>query len=222
MEENQTFGELKNPTTNNDEPNKIDNSTNEEFKTTELEKIKEQKEEEGESSKSKDPSNELILGKFKSVEDLTKAYEELQKHQGHSSEELGSLRKEISSLNDIKDQFDLYNTIHNEYLEIIQKDKEKYSSEEYFQDPTFREIYKEALYSFGSNLDTEKLVNLLESYVSSRIQANEKKKLAEKETQSIIDSMNYEKNPKNTFTPPKKSFDEMTDKEIDEMLERLI
>ena len=35
-----------------------------------------------------DPSKELILGKFKSVDELVKAYSELQKFQGESSKEL--------------------------------------------------------------------------------------------------------------------------------------
>ena len=35
-------------------------------------------------------------------------------------------------------------------------------------------------------------------------------------------SMTYDKNPKSSFSPPQKRFDEMTDKEVDELLERLI
>ena len=47
-------------------------------------------------------------------------------------------------------------------------------------------------------------------------------KLAEQETQKVLDSMSYSENSKSTFTPPKKSLDEMTQKEIDELLDRLI
>ena len=39
-----------------------------------------------------------------------KAYQELQKHQGHSSEELGSLRKEMANLNGFKEQMNFYNS----------------------------------------------------------------------------------------------------------------
>ena len=34
--------------------------------------------------------------------------------------------------------------------------------------------------------------------------------------------MTYEKNPNNSLTLPKKSFDEMSEKEIDELLDRVI
>ena len=34
--------------------------------------------------------------------------------------------------------------------------------------------------------------------------------------------MTYDKNSKSSFAPPKKRFDEMTDEEIDDLLERLI
>ena len=177
--------------------------------------------EDGESFEtSKDPT--LILGKFKSVQELEKAYEELQKYQGRSSEELGSMRKELSNLGDFKNLCDFYQTMQNEYLEVIERDKAKYSAPEYFQDPTFREIYKEALLTFGSNLDTDRMINLLDTYVEARIKANDKKKSAQSETQNVLDSMTYFKNPKSTITPPKKRLDEMTEQEVDELLERLI
>ena len=66
------------------------------------------------------------------------------------------------------------------------------------------------------------MVNLLDKYVSSRIESAERKNAANKETQQILDSMNYSKNPKTSFTPPKKRLDEMTPQEVDEMLDRLI
>ena len=34
--------------------------------------------------------------------------------------------------------------------------------------------------------------------------------------------MTYSKNPKDSFTPPQKSFDEMSEKEIDELIEKYI
>lgn len=66
------------------------------------------------------------------------------------------------------------------------------------------------------------MIDLIEKYVSTRIQAHEKKKFASSETQNILDSMTYSKNPKSKFAPPKKSFDEMTPQEVDELLDRLI
>ena len=130
---------------------------------------------------SQDPSSELILGKFKSVEDLSKAYEELQKHQGHCSDELGSLRKQLSEIKGFQEQLENFKTINTTFSEIISRDRAKYDSPEYFQDPTFCEIYKEALMVFKDNLDTEKLITLLDSYANARIFANEKKKSAQNE-----------------------------------------
>ena len=48
--------------------------------------------------KSSDPSA-LILGKFKSAEDLAHAYKELEKLQGNQSSELGALREKVASMN---------------------------------------------------------------------------------------------------------------------------
>ena len=221
MEENQTI--LETSDIHIEEPASADNSLNEKEDTVVEENLVQK---EGESIEveeiSVDPSDDLILGKFKSVDELKKAYQELQKHQGHSSEELGTLRKEMANLNGIKDQMNFYNSKQKEFFEVIQRDKEKYSSKGYFEDPTFKEIYKEALCVYGANLDTDRMIELLESYVETRIQANEKRKVAEKETQKALDSMTYTDGSKATFTPPKKRFDEMTEKEIDELLDRLI
>lgn len=225
MEENQNQIESENSTVQIEEPTAVDNSNNQTVELTPNLSTLNHNQDGGESQKmplSSDPSENLILGKFKSVEDLSKAYQELQKHQGHSSEELGHLRKEVASLDSFKEQCNFYNAIQNEFVDVIQRDMAKYTAPEYFQDETFKEIYKEALMVYGSNLDTDRMINLLESYVAKRIQANDKKKLAKQENQKAINSMTYAKNPKSSFNPPKKRFDEMSDKEVDELLERLI
>ena len=171
---------------------------------------------------SQDPSEGLILGKFKSVEDLSRAYEELQRFQGQNSQELGNLRKESESVNGLKGQLEEMLEMQNSMLEVISADKEKFNKPEYFQDPTFTELYKEAFYALNGQIDTDKFVSLLDSYVKSRVNAYEKSKSADLETQNVLDSMTYDKNAKTTFTPPKKTFDEMTPQEVDELLERLI
>lgn len=175
-----------------------------------------------EEGQSDDPSKELILGKFKSLEDLTKAYVELQRHQGKNSQELGELRKERESMNNLKENLEMALKIQNSLHQTIEADKEKYNQPEYFQEPTFRELYKEAFMALEGEIDTDKFVNLLETYVKSRVTAYEKSKSAEKETQGILDSMTYDKNLKISFIPPKKSFDEMTPQEVDDLLDRLI
>ena len=166
------------------------------------------------------PSN-LILGKFKSVEDLSKAYQELEKHQGVQSEELGSLRQNSAMLNNITQAWDKERAVKDAEKELREATK-KYNTPQYFQDPSFREIYKEAYLALGKNLDADKFVNLLEGYVSSRIFAHEKENARKSETQKVTDSMNFSKNETSSFTPPKKRLDEMSSKEVDELLERLI
>ena len=224
MEENQIQTELETSDVLFDEPTSVENSSLEQDEDTVIEENLLQ--EEGESTELEedfvDPSEELILGKFKSVDELIKAYQELQKHQGKTSEELGSLRKEIAGVNELKEYLNFFNAKKDEYIEVMQRDMTKYDTPEYFQDPTFKEIYQEALMVYGANLDTERMIDLIEKYVSTRIQSNEKKKLANSETQNILDSMSYTKNTKSKFAPPKKSFDEMTPQEIDELLDRYI
>ena len=224
MEENQIQTELETSTNQIDEPISVDNSEIEEVEN--VESASEPLSEEGQSFEAEiveeDPTEELILGKFKSVEDLVKAYEELQRRPGQSSEELGNLRKEMAGVNELKENLDFINAKKNEYLDTILRDKEKYSAQGYFEDPTFKEIYQEALLVYGADLDTDRMIDLIEKYVSTRIQAHEKKKLASSETQNILDSMSYSKNTNSKFTPPKKSFDEMTPQEVDELLDRLI
>ena len=166
------------------------------------------------------PSN-LILGKFKNVEDLSKAYRELEKHQGIQSEELGVLRQNSVRLNNIVQSWEKEKNIKNAEKDLREV-SEKYNTPEYFQDSSFRQIYKEAYLALGNNLDTEKFINLLEGYVSSRIFAHEKNRAEKAETQKVLDSMNFSKNEKNSIIPPKKRLDEMTQKEVDELLERLI
>lgn len=217
MEENLEFNESDFTTTS--EPNSNENSQVSKKDLAEMASVTDEKQ--GQSL-NQDPKTNLLLGKFKSVEELSKAYEELQKRQGFCSEELGSLRKQVSEMNGFKQQLEDFNTIQTQFNEIVSRDRAKYNTPEYFQDPTFCEIYKEALITYKENLDTDRLVNLLDAYANARIFANDKKKSAINETQQVLDSMTYSKNPKSSLTPPKKRFDEMTEKEIDEMLEKLI
>ena len=169
-----------------------------------------------------DSQQELLLGKFKSAEDLSKAYQELERYQGRCADELGSLRKQLASVNSVQQDFEKLQNFQMALSTCIERDKEKYNTPEYLQNPAFKDIYSEALTILGDNLDTDRLVNLLENYVNARIFANDKKKAGQEETQKVLDSLTYDKNPKENFTAPKKRFDEMTDKEINDLLDRLI
>lgn len=195
------------------EPTEVDNSD------VEFAEVSQQVMQEGQST---DPSSELILGKFKSVEDLTKAYQELQRFQGESSEELGRLRRESDSVQDFVGSIINAIGIRDQLVNSLKEAQTKYDNPEYFQDANFKELYREAFSLLGENLDADKFVNLLENYVNSRFALKEKSQQAELETQNILDSMTYSKNPKSTLMPPEKSLDEMTPQEVDELLERLI
>ncbi len=165
--------------------------------------------------------SELILGKFKTVDDLSKAYQELEKHQGIQSAELGLLRQNSAALNNITQAWDKQKQVKNAE-KALRETAEKYNTPQYFQDPSFREMYREAFLALGDKLDADRFINLLEGYVSSRIFASERAKAEKAETDKVIDTMSFSKNEKNSLTPPKKRLDEMTQKEVDELLERLI
>lgn len=168
--------------------------------------------------KSENPSS-LILGKFKSTEDLTEAYRQLEKLQGNQSSELGALRERVSEMNKGNEALSFLQSVFDNKAQI-QESARKYP--EYFSDPSFKQIYTEAYRAFGANLDIDRLVSLIESYASARIFAYEKSKSAEAETQKAIGGMKFDKNDKIVSTPVKKSIQQMTSKELDEMLERLI
>ena len=166
-----------------------------------------------------DDSSALILGKFKSAEDLTEAYKQLEKLQGNQSAELGMLREKVASMNSANEALKLLESVYVNKAKI-QEAAKKYP--EYFADPSFKQIYSEAYCAFGADLDVDKLVNLIESYASARIFAHEKSLMAEAETQQLIDGMKFEKNDKTVATPIRKSIQQMSAKELDEMLEKLI
>lgn len=168
--------------------------------------------------KSSDPSK-LILGKFKSAEDLTQAYKQLEKLQGTQSSELGMLREKVAAMNNNNEVLKLLENVY-ENREIIRDAARKYP--EYFADPSFKQLYSEAYRGFGAELDVDKLVNLIEGYTSARIFAYEKSKAAEAETQKVTSEMKFDKNDKTVTTPVKKSIQQMSPKELDEMLDKLI
>ena len=165
-----------------------------------------------------DPSA-LILGKFKSTEDLTQAYKQLEKLQGNQSSELGMLREKVASMNQNDELLKVLKSVY-ENKDLIQESVKKYP--EYFSDPSFKQLYTEAYRAFGAELDVDKLVNLVEGYASARIFAYEKSKQAEAETKKTISGMKFDKNDKTVSTPVRKSIQQMSPKELDEMLEKLI
>ena len=206
MEENQLSQNSQNSAL---EPSKADDNSDAEKKQSDSKEVED---------KSNDPSN-LILGKFKSAEDLTEAYKQLEKLQGNPSSELGMLREKVASMNQNNEILKLFESIYAD-KDVIQSAAKKYP--EHFADPSFKQIYSEAYRAFGADLDVDRLVNLIEGYVSSRIFAHEKSKAAEAETKQTINGIKFDKNDKTVSTPVRKSIQQMSPKELDEMLERLI
>ena len=206
MEENQLS---QNNALSSDEPELTSDNSNEN-KAEEANKEKE--------GKSND-SSALILGKFKSADELTKAYQQLEKLQGSQSAELGSLREQIRGMNDIQSVVEKLGIILDK-KNTLQEASQKYK--EYFDDPSFRNLAKEAYLALGENFDAEKLINLVENYVSARIFAYEKSKTAKTETKEAIGEMQFDKNETKTKTPVKKSIQQMTPKELDALLDEMI
>lgn len=137
--------------------------------------------------------SELILGKFKSVEDLKTAYQNLQKQQGEQSVELGELRKLKQALQQIaekKQEEDLQESAKQEYVNNYLS---KYDNENYFQNDAFKTLYSAAFDALGTNLDTDGFVQKLEDYVISRILLKEQLKNAQDENKSATDSLNFSK-----------------------------
>ncbi len=217
MTENLVQNEIQNEKAEMIEPASAENSESFSQKAVE----KKDSENIGQSDNS-DPKENLILGKFKSIDDLSKAYEEIQKLQGKTSDELGNLRKNLTDFNNLKEVSQNIMQLKESLIPCIKRDRELYDTPEYFQNETFKEIYTEALMAYGDNLDTDRMVSLLEAYVNDRIKNHDKENSAKKETQGILDSMIYEKNPKNSINPPKKSLSQMSEDEFRESIRKLI
>ena len=100
------------------------------------------------------------------------------------------LAKGLKEIFDKKSQFEQEFNSKKEYLSSVLT---KYDSDEYFKNEPFKALYKEAFNALGTNLDTEKFINLLEGYVESRINSFSKKLAAQNENESLTDSFAYQK-----------------------------
>lgn len=256
------------------EPVEADNSEIEEESKPEIEEDEEEEEKE-----------ELILGKFKTQDDLIKAYNDLQSVQGKKSQELATLKEKAEKVDSlIKEQQEiaefygfknveemrtaqaqktidkeLANFVANEYekhldsceypdemktlldeyrknpdkellatiknefpLDIIEDvavninshkgqldnirhqalEKEemaraseylkeniaKYDDDRYFKNNEFQNIYTELFKAFGTDLNTDYTIDIIEKYVQSRIKAHERNKSKKYENDSLTDS----------------------------------
>ena len=209
MEENQNINSVSS------EPDKISDNSGETKNSPEV------SEDLGQSASNIQADPNLILGKFKSQEDLIKAYQDLEKLQGNQSAELGELRQNAGAFRNLQDLLKLQMDVQSSQKQL-EAAAQKYNKPEYFQDPSFREIYKQAYLALKENLDVDTLVNLLEGYVSGRISAHDRAKAAEAENAKALGGMKFDKNKNSSLNPSGKRIDQMSPQEIDAILDKYI
>ncbi len=167
-------------------------------------------------------NTELIMGKFKSVDDLSNAYKNIEAKHGQQSKELGELRKKAEILDKIQKQVSDFQENNKALKEYISKNASKYDKDEYFKNPEFSNLYKEALTALGTNLDTDKFVSLLDSYVKSRISMYEKSQSAKSETENSKSQMQFSDSSPKAASKPIPKLDTLDDAEIDEVIAKYI
>lgn len=167
-------------------------------------------------------ANGLILGKFKSVEDLSRAYLELQRKFGSQAQEVGELRKIAEEYQAHKAQCDVGRQRLDNFKNYLQGIHSKYNNEKYLQNPKFRQIFKSAYEAFGNNLDVESLIQMLEGYHSSRNSLNDINDAIKSETDSATDMLAYSSTPSKFKSVPKKRLTDMTQDELNKALDELM
>ena len=79
--------------------------------------------------------------------------------------------------------------------EYLKENIAKYDDERYFKNQEFQGIYTELFKAFGTDLNTDYTIDMIEKYVQSRIKAHEKNKSKKIENDSLTDSFgNINKN----------------------------
>jgi len=140
--------------------------------------------------------HDLLLGKFKSADDLAKAYQEIQKQQGIQSKELGELRKKARLIDELQTESENFSQRRLDAKNYLENVFSKYNQDNYFKNDSFNSLFSEAFMALGPSLNMETFIPLLENYVNSRIISYNKSKSAISETGSLTDNMTFE--PSNT------------------------
>ena len=165
---------------------------------------------------------ELILGKFKNVEELAKAYQNMQTQSGQQSKELGELRKKAEEFDSLKAQSEQEEILKQTAQNYINNVRPKYDKEEYFKNKEFNEIFGQAYNAYRENLDTDKLVSLLDAYVQSRINLYEKYKSANSETEEAKAQMNFSQSEPKKDSSNIPNMSNMNKDEIDRLIAKYI
>ncbi len=79
----------------------------------------------------------------------------------------------------------------NDKREYLISNLVNYDTEDYFENDCFKELYTSVFNKIGTNLDTEKFINLVDKYVLSRIESNSRKKLAKQENENLTEKFKF-------------------------------
>ena len=165
---------------------------------------------------------ELILGKFKSVEDLTNAYKNMESQYGQNSKELGELRKKAQDFEALQKYNEEQGTKYSTAKEYLDKILPQYSTEEYFGNTEFIQLYQEAFNAFGPELDTDKFISLLDGYVSARVNLLEKAKSAKLETEKAKSQMQFSSSDTQKTQAPIPNLATISQKDLQEYVAKYI
>ncbi len=162
-----------------------------------------------------------ILGKFKSVEDLSKAYLELQKKFGQLSREVGELRRTAQEYEAHLLRCQEGRKKLEEFKALVDGIDSKYNTEAYLQNREFRELLKAAYDGYGNKLDVDSMVRLVDNYLNSRMSQIQRANALKSESDKATDMLTYSDNqPK--FKAAKKKLTDMTPEELDKALDELM
>ncbi len=163
----------------------------------------------------------LIGGKFKSPQELSKAYLELQRKFGLQSKELGDLRKIAKEYEAHIERCRENKRRLEEFQNLVRNIDEKYNTENYLKNREFREILKTAYDGFGNKLDIDMLVKLIDNYHNSRLAQAKRAEAILSESDNATDLLTYSDNV-TKFKSKKKKLTDMTPEELDKALDELM
>ncbi len=162
-----------------------------------------------------------ILGKFKSVEDLSKAYLELQKKFGQLSRETGELRKIAQEYEAHMARCEAGRKQLEDFKRLVDGMGSKYNTEAYLQNREFRDLLKAAYDGYGNSLDVDSMVKLVDNYLNSRMAQMQRADALKSESDKATDMLAYTNNQSKFKTSGKKLTD-MTPAELDKALDELM
>ena len=166
-------------------------------------------------------STGLLAGKFKSVEDLSRAYIELERKFGLQAQEVGELRRLAEEYSVHKQKCSRTQQALTEFQNFIQNMPEKYHSDNYLNNREFREILKAAYDGYKGNLNVDAMVNMIENYMNARSSMAKKASAISDEAALATDMLAYS-NGQSKFKGPKKRLTDMTPEELDKALDELM